>query len=398
MLHEINNEGFTMTQQHKANILLVDDNEMNLNLLERILDGLNENLICASCGDQALVEIAKNDFAVILLDVRMPGMNGFEVASAIRNGERNQATPIVFLTGHEGSLDSALKGYSAGAVDYLIKPCEPAIIKSKVRVFVDLYRMKEKIARQNQLEKEIELEKKNARELAKLNQALERSNQVLTQLAYSASHDLSEPLRTVNSCLQMLERKFGSEFNAEIREYLAFAVRGTQRMQALLQDVLSYSELSTKPLNMQPVNSADALNAAIVSLNDLVGESGAQIEARPLPVVLASPAQLAKVFEILIHNAIKYCDTTPSIRISAQKQDGFWKFAVADNGVGIEPEYLQHLFKLFKRMHGPGKNRGSGIGLASCELIVHSHGGVISVDSKPGKGSVFCFTIPVDQG
>ena len=221
-----------MTKQDKVNIFLVDDNGINLMVLERILEDLDERLICADSGEQALLEISKNEIAVILLDVQMPGMNGFEVASCIRSGERNQATPIIFLTVLEGSMDSVLKGYSAGAVDYMIKPCEPEIIKSKVKVFVDLFRMKEKIARQSELEKE--------------------------------------------------------------------------------------------------------------------------------------------------------------------RDGGFWQFAVADNGVGIEPEYHKQLFKMFRRLHGPGKSRGSGIGLASCELIVHRQGGVITVDSKPGKGSVFYFTIPAE--
>ena len=386
-----------MTRQDKVNILLVDDNGIDLIVLERVLEDLDESLICAGSGEEALVEIAKNDFAVILLDVQMPGMNGFEVASSVRGGERNQATPIIFLTALDGGMDSVLEGYSAGAVDYIVKPCEPEIIKSKVRVFVDLFRMKEKIARQSELEKERELEKKNAQEMAELNQALERSNQVLTQLAYAASHDLSEPLRTVNSCLQMLERKFGSEFNEEAREYLEFAVNGAQRMQGLLQDVLSYSELSIKPLNTESVDSTDALNAAITSLQPLIDQSKAEIDKLPLPVVLADSAQLARIFEILINNSIKYCDTAPLIRVSAERQGNFWQFTVADNGVGIDPEYHQHLFKMFKRMHGPDKSRGSGIGLAKCELIVQRHGGVVTVDSKPGKGSVFCFTIPADQ-
>jgi len=137
-----------MTKLDKVNILLVDDSRINLIFLEQMLEDLNESLICAGSGDEALLEISKNDFAVILLDVQMPGMDGFEVASSIRSGERNQAAPIVFLTDHEGSMESVLEGYSVGAADYMIKPCEPEIIKSKVKVFVDLFRMKEKIARQ----------------------------------------------------------------------------------------------------------------------------------------------------------------------------------------------------------------------------------------------------------
>ena len=168
-------------------------------------------------------------------------------------------------------------------------------------------------------------------------------------------------------------------------------------MQGLLQDVLSYSELSIRPLNTESVDSADALNAAVTGLQPLIDQSNAEINKLPLPVVLADSTQLARIFEILIHNAIKYCDTTPLIRIYAERQGKFWQFTVADNGVGIDPEYHQHLFKMFKRMHGPDKSRGSGIGLAKCELIVQRHGGVVTVDSNPGKGSVFCFTIPAEQ-
>ena len=344
-----------MTRRNKVNILLVDDNEINLMGLKKILGDLDENLICVVSGEEALLEVEKNDFAAIMLDVKMPGMDGFEVASAIRNGERNQAVPILFLTAHEGSMDKVLEGYSAGAVDYMVKPCVPEIIKSKVGVFVDLYRMREEIARQHDLQKERDLQKKNARELAKLNEALEESNQNLNLFADIVSHDLHEPLRMVSSFLTLLVRKHKDKLDEKALQYIDFAVDGSVRMQDMLQGLLNFSRVQTRGEPLCELDLAELVEAAVKNHSVLIEESGAKISIDTLSNVTGDRTQLIQVFQNLIGNAIKFCDKSPPvIRIIAREEKNGWSVTVADEGIGIDPKNFERIFQIFQRLALPG--------------------------------------------
>ena len=245
----------------------------------------------------------------------------------------------------------------------------------------------------------------SARELALSNAALEasardleRSNLELEQFAYIASHDLQEPLRMVVGYVQLLEKRLAGTLDAETTDFMRFAVDGASRMQALIQDVLAYSGVTAKGQPIEPVDSAAALQEALALLAGRIADSGAQINAQPLPIVMADRTQLVQVFQNLIGNAIKFCKIgVPQVQVDAAREPGRWRFSVTDNGIGIAPEYRAQVFVIFKRLHTRREYPGTGIGLAICKRIIERHGGEIGVESAPGGGSVFWFTLPEEK-
>ena len=228
--------------------------------------------------------------------------------------------------------------------------------------------------------------------------ALARSNSELEQFAYVASHDLQEPLRMVVGYVQLLERRLADKLDTETREFMGFAVDGALRMQSLIQDILAYSRVSSKGQELVPVDSAAALQEALAMLAGRIAETEARVDAQPLPRVMADRAQLMQLFQNLIGNALKFCkDRAPRVRVEATRQGGWWRFTVADNGIGIAPEYRAQLFVVFKRLHTRREYPGTGIGLAICKRIVERHGGQIGIESAPGGGAVFWFTLPEEK-
>jgi light-regulated signal transduction histidine kinase (bacteriophytochrome) len=246
-----------------------------------------------------------------------------------------------------------------------------------------------------QLEVEIRERRQAEAILAQRSEELARSNAELEQLAYVASHDLQEPLRMIASYLQLLERRFNDKLDDEGREFMGFAVDGAHRMQALIDDLLTYSRVGTRAVSLQPTDSGKVAAMVLHGLQVAIRETGATVDCGPLPVVAADPVQLAQLFQNLVANAIKFHgDAPPEIRIRAQEQEGAWCFSVQDNGIGIAPEYFDRIFVMFQRLHVRREYPGTGIGLAICKKIVERHGGHIWVESVPGQGTTFRFTIP----
>jgi len=227
--------------------------------------------------------------------------------------------------------------------------------------------------------------------------ALERSNQDLQQFAYAASHDLQEPLRSVTGYLQLLERRIGPTLDADAREFITFAVEGGRRMHTMIADLLEYSRVHLDGAAAGPVNAEKALGLALDNLRGLIDASGARIGNTPLPLVLASAPQVTRLFQNLVGNAIKYADPArpPEVTIGADCDGEFWQFSVKDNGIGIPKQFHQRIFWLFQRLHARSQYQGTGVGLALCQRIVERHGGHIWVESEPGKGATFRFTLPV---
>jgi PAS domain S-box-containing protein len=234
-------------------------------------------------------------------------------------------------------------------------------------------------------------------ELRRSNEELRRANQDLETFAYSASHDLQEPLRTVALSAQLLERRSGEQLDADAQQFLDAIVQGTDRMRTLIRDVLSYAT-ATKYAEGPPqsVDSASVLAAVLENLKGLIEQSGAVITSSGLPVLLVHENRLAQVFQNLISNALKYRrEEAPRVHISAVERDGWSMFSVVDNGIGVDREFANQIFGLFKRLHTRDKYPGSGIGLAICQRIVEQYGGRIWLErSVPGQGSTFCFTFP----
>jgi len=224
---------------------------------------------------------------------------------------------------------------------------------------------------------------------------LNRSNEELGQFAYIASHDLQEPLRMVASYTQLLARRYKGRLDSDADEFITFAVDGANRMQGLIQDLLAYSRVGTKGKELRETSSEEALQRAILNLRGAIADSGAMVTHDPLPPVLADETQLVQLFQNLIGNAIKYQNSgVPRIHISAIKNGGGkWTFSVRDNGLGIDPQYFERIFVMFQRLHKREEFAGTGIGLAICKKIVERHGGEISVQSQPGKGSTFSFAL-----
>ena len=245
---------------------------------------------------------------------------------------------------------------------------------------------------------DISREKSAAEELKRTVEELARSNAELEQFAYVASHDLQEPLRAVAGCVELLEKDYHGKFDPGADELLRHAVDGATRMQTMIRDLLAYSRVGTRAQPFVEVDCQAALDLALTNLSTAIHESGAVITHDPLPALMADPTQLAQLFQNLIGNGIKFRGgRVPEIHVGAQRQDDGWRFSVRDNGIGIEPQYLDRIFVIFQRLHTRAEYPGTGIGLAICKRIVERHGGKISVESEPGKGSTFIFTLP-DQG
>jgi len=400
-------------QPDTVKILLVDDKVENLVALEAVLDGLGQQLIKAQSGKAALRACLEHDFAAILLDVKMPDMDGFETAAMIREREQSKDTPIIFLTALK-SEEHLFRGYYMGAVDYLYKPIVPEVLRSKVAVFVDLCR-KNTILQKNrdaleqkntQLQQEITERMRAEADVRRLNSELERRveertrklsrmNEELRQFAYVASHDLQEPLRTVASYAQLLARRYRGRLDKDADDFIGYMVGGVTRMHTLLNDMLAYSRVTeSKDRPLAPANLNAVVQSSLMNLDLTINENNAVVELGDLPTVSGDEIQLSQVFQNLIGNAIKYKSSEPpKISITAVEGAEEWTICVADNGIGVDPQYSERIFGIFKRLHGR-ELPGTGMGLAICKRIIERHNGRIWVEPRAGGGSKFCFTLP----
>lgn len=388
----------------RAKILLIDDQRPNLLALEAILESLDQQLVSATSGRDALRHLLEDDFAVILLDVQMPDLDGYETAQLIRSRERSRFTPLMFITAYDRPDFSVIKAYATGAVDYLVKPVVPEILRAKVASFVEVFQKTEQVKRQA-----IELEAANRRlaaesaerkealdELHRTAAELKRSNQELEQFAYVASHDLKEPLRKIRIYLQLLGQRYAEKLDASANQYIDYAVDAAERMQHLVNDLLTYARVGSRAKPPGVTDSAAVFDQILAQLEPAVRESGAVISRGSLPSVRADAAQLGQVFQNLLGNAMKFRreEAPPEIRVEAERNEENWLFSVRDNGIGIDPQYADRVFVIFERLHTRSEYPGTGMGLAICKKIIERHDGRIWLESEPGKGSTFKFTLP----
>jgi light-regulated signal transduction histidine kinase (bacteriophytochrome) len=234
-----------------------------------------------------------------------------------------------------------------------------------------------------------------ARSLELKERDLERTRRDLEEFAYIVSHDLQEPLRMVSSYLQLLERRYKDKLDGDAEEFIHFAVDGAQRMHNLINDLVAYSRLNTRANGFKLTDMNEALQRALNFVDEAASGSGAIITFDSLPLLVVDGPQVAQLFQHLIDNALKFQGgRRPRVHIGAEPRTGEWVLSVRDNGIGIDPDAEERIFVIFQRLHGRNDYPGTGIGLALCKRIVERHGGRIWVESDPGKGSTFYFTLP----
>jgi signal transduction histidine kinase len=232
--------------------------------------------------------------------------------------------------------------------------------------------------------------------LRRSNEKLKRANEDLNQFAYSASHDLQEPLRMVTAYTQLLQRRYRSKLDDDADRYIGYAVQGAQRMEALLRDILAYTQSANiEDREYDPVDANQVMRTVLSNLQQAIAAAGAKITLGSLPMIAMAEVHMVQLFQNLIGNAIKYAGkSVPEIEVRAIREEGAWLFSVRDYGIGIDPRYREQIFGLFKRLHRSEEYDGSGIGLAICQKIVERYGGRIWVESDLGRGADFRFTLP----
>jgi two-component system, sensor histidine kinase and response regulator len=384
------------SEDDRVNILLVDDQPANLLALEAMLQGLGQNLIKAESGREALKWLLTHDFAVILLDVKMPGMDGFETATLIHQRDKSRHTPIIFLTAAEKSETQTVRGYAVGAVDYLVKPVVPEFVRSKVSVFVELAKKTELLRRQARLLQESEQE---ARELAAaradLVRDLEHKNRELESFSYAVSHDLRAPLRRIESFARALTESQADKLDATGVRFLDRIREASQHMSQLIDDVLHLSRLTRAELRDQELDLSAIVALILARLKEAEPERSVEIKIRP-GVIAAGDAQLMRVaLHNLLENAWKFTGKEPDARIEFGVTNiaGEPTYFVRDNGAGFDMTYVERLFGPFQRLHLNSEFPGTGIGLATVQRIIHRHGGRVWAEGTVGQGATFHFTI-----
>ena len=295
------------------------------------------------------------------------------------------------------SPESTRRPKNSGALSFVMAESPRRFRKPTWRLAEELARRAATVVENARLYAE---SKKGDEALGRPNEELQRANEDLNQFAYSASHDLQEPLRMVAVFSQLLARKYSRQLDAEGQKYVGFTLQGARRMEMLLKDLLAYTQVVNYAAEELALVDANAIfEKALSNLGTSIREAGAVVTRGELPALRIQEIHLLQLFQNLIGNAIKYrSETAINVRVTCEPQGEFWKICVQDNGIGIAPAYASHIFGIFKRLHNSDKYAGTGIGLAICQKIVERYGGRIWVESEEGHGSTFCFTIPGGSG
>jgi signal transduction histidine kinase len=365
----------------KLRALLVEDNALDAELVLRALRRDTFDVTAVIVQDEsAFVEALRTHSPeVVLADYNLPAWKGMEVLTVLRR--KNLDIPMILVSGALGDV-TAVECIRQGATDYVLKD--------------GLARLPEVVRRALHEKYERGLRRQAEIDLAKKADELARSNADLEQFAYVASHDLQEPLRMVAAYTQLLSERYRGKLDADADKFIGYASEGALRMQVLIQDLLLFSRVGRANGTYTMVDCNAVLEELRKTLGQVIAEAGALINCRNLPEVWADRMQLTQVLQNLVGNAIKFRgDRSPLISIDAENTGECWEFSVADNGIGIAPEFAENIFVVFQRLHLRTEYPGNGIGLAICKKIVERNGGNIWVDSQAGSGATFKFTVPL---
>jgi two-component system, sensor histidine kinase and response regulator len=374
------------TSESTVSILLVDDDPTKRFALKTILAPLGEDVVEASSGGDALRQLLRQEFAVVLLDVRMPIMDGFDTAKLIRQRPRSELTPIIFVTALDQAETNMGRGYELGAVDFVFAPVVPAILRAKVGVFVELYRAQQELRRyRNQLEQLVE----------ERTTALTSINRELEAFSYSVSHDLRAPLLAFDGLSEALLDDYGSSLDSRAKDYLQRMRRASQRMGSVFDGLQSLFRVTSGEIHRERVN-VSAIAAEIVEEMHVANPDRAVTVVIAPDLTVSGDARLVRILlGNLINNAWKFAGNQPeaTIEVGGEAIDGETRMFVRDDGVGFDMIQAHKLFGAFQRLHSQSEFPGMGIGLATVRRIVNRHGGRCWADGAVGEGATFYFVL-----
>jgi signal transduction histidine kinase len=402
-------------------ILIVDDNQDNIFSLKTLLTIHHFEVDTAASGEDALKKVLTRSYSLIILDVQMPEMDGFEVAEAISGYSKSRDIPIIFLSAINTHKKFVTKGYNSGGIDYVTKPFDPDILLLKIKTF---YKLSEQTQRLNAMEKslreEIELRKKAENileqkvedrtfELMKSNQRLEESNRELQQFAFIASHDLQEPLRKIQTFSNIAMEKHIDE-KEKIKSYLGKISSSASRLRTLITDLLDYSKIYVDSRFVR-IDLNTIVKEVLSDLELQVKADDCLINVESLPFMEAIPSQIRQVFQNLLSNAIKFsrgpgvCEIWVKGEYVVEKaldampsQEGrYCRIVIRDNGIGFSNEFNQLIFEIFQRLNGRVHYEGTGIGLAIVKKVIERHDGIIGATGKENEGAIFTMVFPVSH-
>jgi len=400
-------------------ILIVDDKRENILPLKKILSLHNLESDSAESGEDALKMILQRDYTLIIMDVQMPGMDGFEVAEILAGSNRTKDIPVIFLSAISKEKKYISKGYETGGVDYITKPVDPDLLILKVKTFLKLYEQQRELKMtRDLLSKEIEIRKEaqenleqkileRTQQLVKKNSQLEFSNHELQQFAWVVSHDLKEPLRKIEIFVKILRDKYMQE-EPDAINYIERTVASAARMSQLITDLLHYARLSSQVVN-EKVDLNATISDVVSDLDFAIENKKVDLNIAPLPMVYGVPSQLRQVFQNLLSNAIKFSktNTIPKIDIIADiiaekefdaprdPNGKYCRIVVKDNGIGFDITYLHKIFIIFQSLNDRKSYQGTGVGLAIAKKIIEKHNGLITAESIEGAGSSFILVLPL---
>ncbi len=363
----------------REDILLVDDTPDNLRVLSAMLTNQGYEVRKALNGQRAIASVQSDPPDLILLDIRMPGMDGYTVCQQLKSDPKSCDVPVIFISALDDVLDK-VKAFAVGGVDYVTKPFQEMEVLARIEHQLCIQRLKQ--------------------QLLEHNQELARSNQELEQFAHVVSHDLQQPLQSITGFAKLILIKYQDQLDTTAVDYLNRIHGSGDRMQQLIQDLLFYSKAGRCTQEMQVVDLNRVLKQVLEHLDSSIQQGQITFDGGLLPTVVGYETQLIQLFQNLISNAIKFVapGVIPQIEISALQKGAWWLMEIHDNGIGIDAHHLDKVFDMFQRAQAAAPYSGTGIGLATCKKIVKNHGGQLWATSQVGIGTTFHFTIMSAQG
>lgn len=401
-------------------ILIVDDIRANIIALKKTLELHNIDVDTAESGEEALKKILQTDYCLIIMDVQMPGLDGFEVVKILSGNKKTKDIPVIFLSALNIEKKYIFKGYETGAVEYITKPVDTDLLILKVKTFLKIYEQQSQLKEmKNLLSKEIKIRKEaqdnleiriaeRTKELVLKNEELELKNHELQQFSWVVSHDLNEPIRKIQIFIKIIKDLYLAKDEKAV-DYVNRTIKSAERMQTLITDLLAYSRLSSK-VQPEKTDLNIVLQEVLSDFDYLIESKGAAVRTNVLPTIDSIPSQLRQVFQNLIGNALKFSNNTdhPLIEVTSEyietksfdakpsPEGKYCRITVKDNGIGFDEIYLDRIFIIFQSLNDRQSYEGTGIGLAIAKKIIEKHNGLITAKSEVGKGASFIMVLPLE--